>query len=366
MMGKKRFADIDLLKAFSIVGVVAIHVAAFNLNKTTAFLSWNYLQFTVVTFVYCSGFVLAKTYKEGFNNTAEILAWLKKRLVRLLIPFYIYIIAHYSLWFLSPKYFSGFGLQKDLYFFFQSISLTGGVDLNWLPLLYVELMFVLVFLTLIKKNLIIYSTFLLIGISSTIFFFFYNFLDFGYRFLMWLPWSLVLFISLKFYLGQNQEKTLSKKYFLLGAFFIMFFLGLFIYLGLTGQSLILRQHKYPPDLYYLSYSLGVSFFFLTFSKLKFFSLEIINKIIFYLSNSSYSLFFIHVIVLDFYFKSFRHSLLSDFWFAQFLLIFSVSIIIDLLVKKLLGFKKPAEIIQINDTPKKEKTLPVKEGFWHTN
>ena len=76
--------------------------------------------FVVVAFVFCSGFVLSAIYQNSFSSIKQTLSWYKKRFIRLVVPFYIYLIVHYSLWILFPNIFSGLGLVKNLDFFVKS------------------------------------------------------------------------------------------------------------------------------------------------------------------------------------------------------------------------------------------------------
>src|SRR3989344_7755026 len=131
-MKKNRIEETDFLRAISTIGFIVVHVLSFNLASGYNHYIWNYLHFVEVGFVFCSGYVLAAKY-QNFANWHEIKNWYRKRLVRLLIPFYLYLLAHYAIWFLLPAYFSGIGLTKSFPFVLQSILLVGGVNMGWLP-----------------------------------------------------------------------------------------------------------------------------------------------------------------------------------------------------------------------------------------
>ena len=97
-MDKKRFDEVDVLRAFGIIGVVIVHILTRNLTNPLSNFLWNNLQFFVISFVFCSGFILASIYENAFTSISKTIALYKKRLIRLLIPFYIYLIIHYVLW----------------------------------------------------------------------------------------------------------------------------------------------------------------------------------------------------------------------------------------------------------------------------
>src|SRR5438046_460330 len=106
-MVKKRFDDIDVLKALGIIAVIAIHVLTYNLSSPVSKFLWNYLQFFVVTFIFSSGFVLSAIYGDFFTNLSKTFTWYKKRVFRIALPFWIYLLLHYGLLLLFPGFFSG-------------------------------------------------------------------------------------------------------------------------------------------------------------------------------------------------------------------------------------------------------------------
>ncbi|MBI3980719.1 acyltransferase [Candidatus Microgenomates bacterium] len=359
-MEKKRFEQIDFLRAISIVGVVAIHVAAFNLSNTAAYFAWNYLQFVVVAFVFCSGYVLANRYNTEFASISQILPWLKKRFVRLLLPFYLYFLLHFSLWFLFPNLFSGFGLKKSFAFILNSLLLTGGVDLNWLPLLFIQLTLVFVVLSFIKKKTSYYLGYLFFSLLVCAFFTFFNSFSQFYRWTMWIPWSLVLLTAIKISSLEKQFRFPERKYVLFGSLLFSIFVILLVFFGLTDRSLIFRTHKYPPDLYYLAYSLGLTLFSIVLGKIKFFAHPIISRSFFYLSTNSYPLFFIHIIVLDFFFKNLRNYYFFSSWIVQFLTVLFLSVIIKMLIDKVIARLKSQKF-----TAPALQNPPQKDGFWNS-
>jgi len=293
-----RFLPIDFLRSVAIFGVIVTHVYSYNLTNPTNYFIWNYLHFVVVAFVFCSGFVMTAKYKHFFIDMTKTLVWYRKRFIRLLVPFYIYLFTHYTLWFLFPHFFSGLGLEKSSTFLLQSLLLIGGVNLNWLPLLFIQLAFLFPLFTLLvrKRNLVI--CYLAFAILVTLFFTIQTSTAYSYyRFVMWIPWSLILLTAMYFY-SKEKEKINSKKYVLLIAASFAIFIILFMLFQTLHRSLTLIDHKYPPDFYYLSYATCMTLLVYSFSKIRILEKSLISKIYVFISQQAYPLFFIHYIVSD--------------------------------------------------------------------
>lgn len=326
-MKKERFGHIDLLRAFAIVGMIAIHTLQYSLNGPVQIFFWNYLHFVEALFVFCSGYVLTAHYQEHFVSSSHLIKWYFKRITRLLVPFYLYLLAHYTLWILFPNLFSGLGLVKSFTFILQSIFLVGGVDVNWLVLLFVELTILLpIFFRLIKRKYLL-AVFMVLALLATVFFTLHN-LNSIYRFVMWIPWSLILLFSILTSLKDLKKEIVHKKYFSIGLLALGAFLFLFTLWSQTGNSLRLIDNKYPPNLFYLLYGFGATVIAFIISRWGFWQHRSVKHLWFFVSQNSYQLFFIHFVVLDLVLKTFPDSNSE----VRFILIVFVSILVSLLLK----------------------------------
>ncbi len=299
-MSKSRFLNIDFLRALSILGMIAIHTLSYNMHTSLQIFLWDWLHFVVIGFVFCSGYVNASSYSEKIINLQTLLGWYKKRLLRLLIPFYIYLIVHYSLWIIFPKYLSGLDLKKTIPYFLNSALLVSGDNLNWLVLLFLQItvIFPLLMYILNKKKALI--TYLTISLLITFSFGVWNFHPY-YRLIMWIPWSLILVLGIYTYKLDQKISNLKiqlirySKVVFISAILYLIFYALWVHLD---KSLILINNKYPPNLYYLFYGISVSFIILILGTLYFMKATILEKFITFISTNSYQLFFIHFIILD--------------------------------------------------------------------
>src|SRR3989344_5130505 len=192
-MKNNRFEYIDFLRVLAIVVILITHTFSFHLNDRLIFIIWNYLHFVVVVLVFTSGYVLTFKYWNYFSSFSKTLTWYKKRLIRILAPFYYYLGLHYLLWYLFPEYFSGLGLKKSTNFIIQSILLTGGVDFNWFALLFVQLTLLFPLAMQIVKRKLLSFIFIILSIGVALFFSFFDFQGNSYRYFMWMSWINIIF-----------------------------------------------------------------------------------------------------------------------------------------------------------------------------
>lgn len=319
----KRYLHIDFLRAVSIVGVIAIHVYSDNLITPLNMFIWNYLHFVIVAFVFCSGYVMYALYAPRLTSLLSIAGFYEKRLIRLLIPFYWYLLAHYTLLFFFPNFFSGLGLQFSWRYLFQTMTLTGGLGINWLPLLFLQLaiLFPLLLLAFRKKRILFWA-YIFVAVLFTIGITVWEFPYAYYRQVMWIPWSLFFILPWCFYV-QEQKKTSAKAYYFLSVIGLLDFFLLFVIWKHVGRSLTLIDNKYPPNLYYLSYGIFGSFFLLGLSLLPVFK-KGFSKTYLFISKVSYNLFFIHFIALDFILVINKHMLHLTVW-LQFIFVLGASL-----------------------------------------
>jgi len=341
-MDRKRFDEVDILRAFGIIGIILIHILTYNLGNPINKFLWNNLQFVVISFVFASGFVLAYFYENAFTSISKTLSWYKKRFIRLLVPFYIYLTLHNVLWLAFPDIFSGLGLSKSIDYFVKSALLFGGTNYNFLIVLFIELTLLFpLFTNFFNRKKILYLYVFVSTIITLIFTFFGSPYSL-YRFTMWIPWSLVLlfamYISIKDKTDKNAKET-NKRYLLFGILFFILFLGLYIFNLNMGKSLNFYNHKYSPDFYYLFFGLSLTCFSLLIGKLKIWQNKILKPIYLFISKNSYFIFFIHYIILDAVLVLAKENIFFKNPVLQFIIIFSLSIFIILILNRIKLIKK---------------------------
>lgn len=296
-MNLKRVYWIDLLKAIAVIFLIVIHVLSNYLDNKDVFFIWNYLHFVVVVFVFSSGYLFAFSLKNNFKDFKNSLLWLKKRLVRLLLSYYFFLSLHYLLWLVFPHFFRGYGLKKGLDFIWGSIFLYGGVDYNWLVLLFVLLAIFSIIIALSLRRKI---NFLVIFFLSFLIGLFFSFYKFPYQYFKWVmiwPWLMVYCLGIVNYFLERRLKRKSHLIFLNLFLSLTFFIIFYLFFR-QKPNLVLFENKYPPNLIYFSYGLGITFFLKLMIYLYWEKIFLLRKITEFLSRNSYNLFFIHYLAMD--------------------------------------------------------------------
>ncbi|HEX7042307.1 MAG TPA: acyltransferase [Patescibacteria group bacterium] len=318
-MKENRIVFIDNLRAFSLLGVIVIHTLSFHLSNPINAFFWNFLEFVVVTFIFCSGFVNAH-YEGKLKSLSDIFLWYKKRFFRLYFPFFLYFLIHFILFFFFPNIFNHFAMQKNIYFFIGSFFLFWGSNSNWLPLIFLQLSFITPLIFFLRKKGLIWIYLLLAGVI-TAWFGLVQFPYSYYRIVMWIPWSFVLFFGLYF-----PKKFIKQLYLLMGSLLI-YIVSYFILLN-SHKSLNFYDNKYPPTFFYISFGIFltiISTWILSFVNFP----TKIQKSLFYISKNSYALFFIHYIILDFL----ESTALSKNYLLEMVIVAISSILFLLIIQK---------------------------------
>ena len=305
-----RNKEIDNLRGLAMLAMIIIHATAYFLSNKAVYYLWDILEWAVPIFMFCSLYIFYKRPKK---------IDLKKRFSRLLIPYYIFLGAYFVLIYFFEK-------QKfNLGNISANVFLYGGLDFNWLVLLFLYLTLLMPLIFWLEKKKVWFYGFFSLSLISSIYFIFHNF---NYRLVMWLPWSLFIFFTIFFVKNENNKKIMS-----LTAFSsLALFFGLRLMEARMGHDLSQYANKYPPTLYHISFGIFSIIVIYYLSKMKVFSFLWIDKLLDFLSFNSYSLFFIHILVIfsltwmKFHFAN---------WFTFFLAIFGLSSGIQILLNSVI-------------------------------
>lgn len=277
---------IDSLRGFSMIVIIFTHATVFFPSDRFVSALWNWSNFAVPIFIFCSVYLFLK---KSDGRPIPFFTYLKKRFLRLLIPYYIFLpFFILVLWLISSDLLS-------IKYLFQSILVIGGVDINWLVLLFLYLTIMLPFFVWSqKKSPILFWFLFVLSFGSSIFLLFQK-IDIPYKYTMWLPWSLMLYFTWFYIKSEQNKKVLLWLFFgCLSVFFVVFALQVFL-----AHSTILVHNKYPPNLLYISYGTSV-LLGLVFLDNYLFRTKVILAIVNFFSRYSYSMYFLHYLVLTFF------------------------------------------------------------------
>lgn len=279
----QRNKAIDLLRGLALLCVIILHTLAYYLNSALHYVVWDYLQFCVPIFIFCSSYIFFK--KDLLSSHFNSFIYLKKRFIRLLKPYLIFLLSFLPLvYIIEPK-------KNSFAYLIGVFTVTGGIDINWLVLLFLQFSLIFIFLrfALTKKHSL-WWFFIFFTTASSIYLFF-NRSPLPYRYIMWLPWSVILVYTYYFSRYETNKKFLSSVFFVLSIIYLLCVVWKMVFHG----SLTFFNNKYPPNIYYLSYGLAV--LTLLYPLAQKLSQKSSDFGLIFLSKYSYSLFFIHHIVI---------------------------------------------------------------------
>ncbi len=275
-----RLEHVDTVRGISMLAMILIHTNAYFLHDRTANALWNACQFAVPAFVFCSSYLFYR--KESHSHVAHTFRYYRKRIIRLLVPYYVFLGAYCGLLAVfEPE-------ALTIGFITRSALLTGGIDLNWMVALFLLISLALPALMWLVRNhrfgFIMYA--LAASASASLLLMFQSPVNF--RFVMIVPWSLIILAS---WVVARHERS-KKSLFVIAAFWMVIYLLSREVLVWTGKSLVQFDNKYPPNLFHLSYGLaGTVSLLITSGVWDYF--RPVKNVIHYLSVHSYAVFFIH-------------------------------------------------------------------------
>jgi peptidoglycan/LPS O-acetylase OafA/YrhL len=322
--GANRNTEIDMLRGIGMISVLLIHSTVHYLSDPLAYFLWDTNQFAVQLLVFCSAYVFF--IKE---NTTSLMSftYFKKRIIRLLKPYYIFLMVFLACLFLFDKNTLTFP------FVYQSLLVFGGVDINWLVLLFLQFTVAFPLLEYLKKKSPI--AFTTIAVGSIIYSISLLFIKFpgNYKIIMWLPWLVIVFYSLLYKKFQQNMKFLVLTILVCA----MLFIELFMLLANLGHSVQLYDNKYPPNFFFVTYGVGMIAVFILLNRAHLFKMLKLHPLLKFFSVNSFSIFFIHYIIIYFLLKLSFYPKLQ--WYGFFSIVLFSSFIFQYILNRSLKILK---------------------------
>lgn len=314
-MNQKRNTTVDFLRGLAMVLIILIHVTVYFRSDRLAQVLWEYSQVAVPIFIFCSGYIyFSKSKAETLN-----IGYFSKRIKRLVIPYYAYLIFFflYALLFRQSVISLKNMVQKIL---FLNIS---SRDLDWLVVLFLYFMVIMPLIRFLSKRPRLLWIYGVLSFSSGVLLLFVD-TQHAFRLIMWLPWSIVMIVT---YLVVRYEHT---SWFFRSAIFIssgIYLVSKSILLA-RGDTLVLTENKYPPNIYYLSYGIFLMLILYVLYRRYGSSLTLLQKSCDFLSHHSYSIFFIHFLILEYFLDFTEYKKLE--WWGLFGAVFGLTIVVQFL------------------------------------
>lgn len=237
----KRKYSIDYLKFIGIICLVLAHVQAPKFIEEIR-------GFDVPLMVFLSGILGAESYKRSRSGYKYIV----KRIGRLIIPTYIFLVVFYFCMWMVGKL-PSWDIIMHSFLFQRDSGIVGYVWIIWIYVLCAVMTPVIIYIKSIRKSKYIYIFLLVLYevIANTGFLvedrFFY------YSFYSMIPYGLFLTIGI-LYQEMNRK---SKMILAIGSLLLHFLYVMYLYTN-VGSYVSINEYKYPARFYFFSYSLPIS------------------------------------------------------------------------------------------------------------
>ncbi len=237
----KREVSIDILKCIGLLLIILAHCSA------PTFID-EIRNFDVVLLVILSGVLAVKSYERSGSG----LKYIGKRLIRLIVPTYIFLTVLFILEKIVCIFNPVFPMDKNT--ILSSYTLTNGIGYVWIIRVYILCAISVVILMNIKKykKIIIISLFIIYEILYYTIGDINEFFQYGVYYLI--PYGLLCV-----YVGMQAKNWDNKKLLKVTAIFLLVFVIIFTVFYITKNQITkISDYKYPPRLYYLAYGIGIS------------------------------------------------------------------------------------------------------------
>lgn len=313
----ERIKYLDYMKFIGICCLFLAHVQG-------PFILEEIRGFDVPMMVLISGF-LATT---SITKTSSTFEYLKKRIKRLVIPSWIFLLLFYAAMLIIGQKPQIMNVVKSL-FFQRDCGLAGGVWIIWVYLICAVCAPILYkytskkwFLPVSFAVLVIYELVIYIMPSLVNNRFFY------YTVCNIIPYGVLLSIGLL--IPSMSCKT--KQIMFWGASLVHLLLGI-LYHGVSGTYLPISQFKYPPQVYYLSYGLAITI--LIMELLKNIEQRLLDlSVIRFVSSHSLWIYLWQIMMLTIVNYVIK---ISDYWFLSWLFLMFGSLLVTWIQDRIIGF-----------------------------
>ena len=284
-MEKENFEQrIDIIKALGTILIIVAHTI------TSTFI--NQLRvFDVPLLIIVSGILAEQSYKREKNY----LSYLKKRIIRLLIPTYLFFTIFFLVTLIGSKI-----INTEFPFSILEIRntylLLDGVGYVWIIRIYLLTAIVTPLLLMLKEKIHMLMQITILVLMYIIYeVVFYNVGNahavLTYIIYYILPYSTLIWLGLNI----KENKKLVKG---TAIFFTVVFLITTIILTLNNNGIIplISSCKYPPRIYFLSYSIAMSMLLiLLVNKIRISKDNVVMKLIVFISRHSMWIYLWHIL-----------------------------------------------------------------------
>ena len=321
---KKRISYINFLKFIGITCIIIAHSGA---------PSWLMMlrSFDVPLMVILSAFLCAKSFKKNKGNNLSISDYYIKRVKRLVVPTWLFLIIYFSLSYIST------GHSYDFQYYIASFCLTRyGIGYVWIILIYLYSSLLIPLYSKIKTYKASVVCVIAVYILYEILYYFKvgtNNAIVDTTFYYIVPYGVLTYLGYYYSHAKRPHKTGI----ILISFVLFVTMGIYYWIK-TGAPQLVQIAKYPARIYYLSFGIMVSSILLQICEkveLKIFDSNFVR----YISEHSMWIYLWHILVLTLY----NAIGLPQIWYIKFSTVYFTSVFIVFVFNKILDLVKNKKI-----------------------
>lgn len=316
MEKEKRKVSIDVLRCIAMLLIILAHCGA------PTFLD-EIRNFDVVLLVILSGTVAVKSYERSGS-------WFKyigKRLIRLLVPTFIFLTILFLLEKIVCIFDPVFPLDSNT--ILTSYELTSGIGYVWIIRIYILCAVAVPILMNIekyKKTIIV----ILFIIYEILFYTIGN----ANGILEYIIYYLIPYGLLCVYIGMRLNDWNNKKILKITTICLLIFVSIFTILYFTKNQITkISDYKYPPRIYFLSYGIGISLLlYYLFERKNIFNVKekLNNKLILFIGQHTMWIYLWQI----FYLNTFAFVKFHVAWYAKFIYLVVASVLTTYIQSKI--------------------------------
>lgn len=289
---KNKEIIIDILKTIGLLLIILAHVSTNPIINQIR-------SFDVPLMVIISGMLSVKS----FNRCNNIKEYYKKRVIRLLIPTYIFIIMYFLLIKILKIVVGDFSFKTDWNSLIRSFLLMDGMGYIWIIRVYLLTALITPLLIKMREKLdtkIYFSILIIIYILYEFTFIILGNANYFLQYVLYyiIPYGIISAIGIE--MSDNTIKNKKIQYNVCISSAIIYLICMVIELVLEQKFVYTSEFKYPPRIYYISYAVFISTLLIIITnKFKGYNLnKKFIKITKFISRHSLWIYFWHVIYIQ--------------------------------------------------------------------
>lgn len=315
--------NITIMKFLGILLIILAHVGPMGIIH-------DLRVFDVPMMVFISGYLSCL----GKQNNSSYIKYIYRRFKRLIVPSYVFLVFFFLFFRLLDHPFSFIEMRNSFLFFDNIFQIS--IACIWIIKIYFLISIVnpiLIFLYRRLDRRMLYFSLLFVYVLYEVMYAKGIFIDnllFNQVIYYLIPYSCISFLGIVVYHLENDSKKMHKLLLTFLLLFVVFSIIIYMNQGIIFNP---QLYKYPPRIYFISYSLFVTILLFLIFKNRSIVDFVYNKFVEFVGRSSLWIYLHHMTLV--YLLGIYNLKLG--WYVDYLVVFFISIFITYLQNKIVDF-----------------------------